>query len=483
MTHHKTSGNLFPVTRRSVMVTEAKGDGTPLGKFISDRLANISRFSSEKETMQLVFKAFKFILQVQMHHLETEGAFLRDLHENNITVMSDGNGGPFRRAVCLRGCFGAPDSQRASACEKRSYQSPFVVFLEYLVNCQSRQGPQESLVCLCDAGLGSRCKRPPTSSAEIFAEMLAGCPSKSCRGLQRDVDDIQQKFLDGVSMQDQCRIMKQEAMQAAISRQFRKECVWEDAWNPPSIPPGTKAECQQARAKAECHQNKAECRFLTALLLARQWCNKKPGPGLFLLLVLPPWVQQGQVPQPKPLKKAPPTARVVKPGTDAKKSTSLQVLWSAQQGQQGPPTFAKGPGQAWILQKAPPPELPKEAKKPPPPPPPEEIQQQQPAQVVQPVKKPPPPPLPQEIQQQQAAEVVQQVKKPPPSPPPQRLPPSELDTDKFAISPVETPTPRPSQAPGPPPPAGGTKHGSCQPETQPGGQSAKAPRSSATRVL
>ena len=31
MTHHKTSGNLFPVTRRSVLVTEAKGDGTALG--------------------------------------------------------------------------------------------------------------------------------------------------------------------------------------------------------------------------------------------------------------------------------------------------------------------------------------------------------------------------------------------------------------------------------------------------------------------
>ena len=156
MTHDKTSGNLFPVTRRSVMVTEAKGDGTPLGKFISDRLANISRFSSEKETMQLVFKAFKFILQVQMHHLETEGAFLADLHEKNRHVRWEW--GPFRRAVCLRGCFGAPDSQRASACEKRSYQSPFVVFLEYLVNCQSRQGPQESLVCLCDAGLGQDAK-------------------------------------------------------------------------------------------------------------------------------------------------------------------------------------------------------------------------------------------------------------------------------------------------------------------------------------
>ena len=113
MTHHKTSGNLFPVTRRSVLVTEAKGDGTVLGKFIADRLANISRFSSEKETMQLVFKAFNFILQVQMHHLETGrcsfGRSPREQHHRHVRW----GGGPFRRAVCLRGCFGAPDSQRA----------------------------------------------------------------------------------------------------------------------------------------------------------------------------------------------------------------------------------------------------------------------------------------------------------------------------------------------------------------------------------
>ena len=94
MTHDKSSLNRFPVTRRSVLVTEAKGDGTVLGKFISDRLANHSWLYNEKETMQLVFKAFKFILQVQMYHLEKENAFLADLHENNITVMSDGNGGP-----------------------------------------------------------------------------------------------------------------------------------------------------------------------------------------------------------------------------------------------------------------------------------------------------------------------------------------------------------------------------------------------------
>ena len=129
-----------------------------MGKFISDRLANISRFHTEKETMQLVFKAFKFILQVQMHHLEKEGAFLADLHENNITVMSDGNGGPLDVQFAFVDASGLLTVKGPKRAEKTAYQSPFVVFLEYLVNCQSRQGPQESLVCLCDAGLGQDAK-------------------------------------------------------------------------------------------------------------------------------------------------------------------------------------------------------------------------------------------------------------------------------------------------------------------------------------
>ena len=96
-----------------MLVTEAKGDGTVLGKFISDRMTNHSRLYNEKETMQLVFKAFKFILQVQMYHLEKENAFLADLHENNITVMSDGNGGPLDVQFAFVDASGLLASQRA----------------------------------------------------------------------------------------------------------------------------------------------------------------------------------------------------------------------------------------------------------------------------------------------------------------------------------------------------------------------------------
>ena len=150
MTHHKTSGNLFPVTRRSVLVTEAKGDGTALGKFISDRLANItSRLYTEKETMQLVFKAFKFILQVQMHHLETEGAFLADLHENNITVMSDGNGtgGPLDVQFAFVDASGLLTIKGRNRARKDHIKAHLWCFLSIW-----------SLVCLCDAGLGQDAK-------------------------------------------------------------------------------------------------------------------------------------------------------------------------------------------------------------------------------------------------------------------------------------------------------------------------------------
>ncbi|CAE7299011.1 unnamed protein product [Symbiodinium microadriaticum] len=318
MTHHKTSGNLFPVTRRSVLVTEAKGDGTALGKFISDRLANItSRFSSEKETMQLVFKAFKFILQVQMHHLETEGAFLADLHENNITVMSDGNGGPLDVQFAFVDASGLLIVKGPKRARKDHIKAHLWCFLSIWSIVRVDKGHRNHLSAYATQ-VWVKMQKTAEEFSQNFRRDAGWMPEQILQGLQRDVNDIQQRFLDGVSMQDQCRQMKQEAMQAAISRQFRKETVWED------------------------------------------------------------------------------------------------------------------------------------------------IQQQQPAQVVQPVKKAPPPPPPQEIQQQQPAEVVQQVKKPPPPPPPQRLPPSELNTDRFAISPMETP--RPSQAPGPPPPAAGQNMGPASPK-------------------
>ena len=462
MTHDKTSGNLFPVTRRSVMVTEAKGDGTPLGKFISDRLANISRFSSEKETMQLVFKAFKFILQVQMHHLETEGAFLADLHENNITVMSDGNGGPLDVQFAFVDASGLLTVKGPQRARKDHIKAHLWCFLSIWSIVRVDKGHRNHLSAYATQ-VWVKMQKTADEFSRNFRRDAGWMPEQILRGLQRDVDDIQQKFLDGVSMQDQCRIMKQEAMQAAISRQFRKECVWEDAWNPPSIPPWDQGRVPAGPGEGRVPPKQGRVPFPHGTPPRQAVVQQKARPRPLPPASPPPWVQQGQVPQPKPLKKAPPTARVVKPEPMLRKAPPAGFVVPQQQGQQGPPTFAKGPGQAWILQKAPPPELPKEAKKPPPPPPPEEIQQQQPAQVVQPVKKPPPPPLPQEIQQQQAAEVVQQVKKPPPSPPPQRLPPSELDTDKFAISPVK-PRPRGIQAPGPPPPAGGQNMGPASPK-------------------
>ena len=461
MTHHKTAANLFPVTRRSVLVTEAKGDGTVLGKFISDRLANISRLYTEKETMQLVFKAFKFILQVQMHHLETESAFLADLHENNITVMSDGNGGPLDVQFAFVDASGLLTVKGPQRARKDHIKAHLWCFLSIWSIVRVDKGHRNHLSAYATQVWAKMQKTADEFSRE-FRKDCGWMPEQILRGLQKDVDDIQQRFLDGVSMQDQCRQMKKEAMQAAISRQFRKECVWEDAWNPPSIPPWDQGRVPAGPGEGRVPPKQGRVPFPHGTPPRQAVVQQKARPRPLPPASPPPWVQQGQVPQPKPLKKAPPTARVVKPEPMPRKAPPAGFVVPQQQGEQGPPTFAQGPGQAWILQKAPPPELPKEAKKPPPPPPPEEIQQQQPAQVVQPVQKPPPPPLPQEIQQEQAAEVVQQVKKPPPPPPPQRLPPSELNTDRFAISPMETSGP--SQAPETPPPAAGQNMGPASPK-------------------
>ena len=462
MTHHKTSGNLFPVTRRSVLVTEAKGDGTALGKFISDRLANItSRFSSEKETMQLVFKAFKFILQVQIHHLETEGAFLADLHENNITVMSDGNGGPLDVQFAFVDVSGLLIVKGPKRARKDHIKAHLWCFLSIWSIVRVDKGHRSHLSAYATQ-VWVKIQKTAEECSQNFRRDAGWMPEQILQGLQRDVNDIQQRFLDGVSMQDQCRQMKQEAIQAAISRQFRKETVWEDTWNPPSIPPWDQGRVPARPGEGRVPAKEGRVPFPHGTPPRQAVVQQKARPRPLPPATPPPWAQQGQVPEPKPLKKAPPVPRVVKPEPMPRKAPPAFFVVAQQQGQQGPPTFAQGPRQAWILQKAPPPELPKEAKKPPPTPPPEKIQQQQPAQVVQPVKKAPPPPPPQEIQQQQPAEVVQQVKKPPPPPPPQRLPPSELNTDRFAISPMETP--RPSQAPGPPPPAAGQNMGPASPK-------------------
>ena len=37
--------------------------------------------------MQIIFKVFKYVLKLQLDTLESEGAVLGDLHEQNITVM------------------------------------------------------------------------------------------------------------------------------------------------------------------------------------------------------------------------------------------------------------------------------------------------------------------------------------------------------------------------------------------------------------
>ena len=47
----------------------------------------ITRRFPANETIQIIFKVFKYVLKLQLDTLESEGAVLGDLHEQNITVM------------------------------------------------------------------------------------------------------------------------------------------------------------------------------------------------------------------------------------------------------------------------------------------------------------------------------------------------------------------------------------------------------------
>ena len=63
------------VTRRSVLVTEAKGNGLHVGAFLNNRFCNTRRFPVN-ETIQIIFKVFKYVLKLQLDTLESEGAVL-----------------------------------------------------------------------------------------------------------------------------------------------------------------------------------------------------------------------------------------------------------------------------------------------------------------------------------------------------------------------------------------------------------------------
>ena len=192
MTHLKTSRNLFPVTRRSVLVTEAKGDGTALGKFISDRLANItSRLYTKKETMQLVL-AFKFILQVQMHHLETEGAFLADLHENNITVMSDGNGtgGPIDVQFVFVDASGLLTIKGPNRARKDHIKAHLWCFLSIWSLVRVDKGHRTQLFAYTTQAW-VKMQKTAEEFSQNFRRDAGWMPEQILRGLQRDVDDIQ----------------------------------------------------------------------------------------------------------------------------------------------------------------------------------------------------------------------------------------------------------------------------------------------------
>ena len=225
-----------------MLVTEAKGDGTVLGKFIADRLAkaNQSRFYNEKETMQLVFKACKFILQVQMHHLQTKNAFLADLHDSNITVMSDGNGGPLDVQFAFVDSSGLLKVRGPERQDNKVIKAHLWCFLSIWSVVRVDKGHRTHLSSYATQ-VWVKMQQTAQNFSQTFCQNQGWRPEEILRGLQRDVQEIQERFEQGIDLREQCRIMKQDALTAAISRQHQlrqaPRTAWEDPWNVPTIPP------------------------------------------------------------------------------------------------------------------------------------------------------------------------------------------------------------------------------------------------------
>ena len=112
--------------------------------------------------------------------------------------------------------------------------------------------------------------------------------------LLKECERLEQKFKDGQQLSEQCRLMKQEALQEASLRRplppadFLNYVPPTDDIPPWDLPSAGKAECQNLQKKAECQNlwEKAKCHFILKGLLPGISRSKKRVPNLLSLCLL-----------------------------------------------------------------------------------------------------------------------------------------------------------------------------------------------------
>ena len=263
-----------------------------------------------------------------MHHLQTEDAFLADLHDSNITVMSDGNGGPLDVQFAFVDSSGLLKVRGPERQENKVIKAHLWCFLSTWSIVRVDKGHRTHLSSYATQ-IWVKMQDTAQTFSQTFRQDLGWRPEEILRGLQKDVQEIQERFEQGIDLQEQCRMMKQEALTAAISRQHQHRqaprTAWEDSWNPPTIPPWDQGRVPAPPDKSRVPP-KMEGRvpFSLGTPPRQEVVQQKARPRPLPPANPPPRIQQNQVPQPKPVQKEKGTSNSSgrAAATDAKKSTS-----------------------------------------------------------------------------------------------------------------------------------------------------------------
>ena len=166
------------------------------------------------ETIQIIFKVFKYVLKLQLDTLESEGAVLGDLHEQNITVMGgETREGPEGRVpgaekltfavVDCSGTLPVINRPASELTRSKTLEGHLNCFLSFWAIPKYYPGLASGYACEVwkkmmsigeDFNRGFRQEK--WRAPELMNNLLKEC------------ERLEQKFKDGQQLSEQCRLMK-----------------------------------------------------------------------------------------------------------------------------------------------------------------------------------------------------------------------------------------------------------------------------------
>ena len=229
-------------------------------RFLNGRFANPYRYPP-KETMQILFSVFKYVLKLQLETLKTEGSILGDLHSENITVMGGRSGGRVPGDEGLRfalvDCSGLlPVVGKHDIVTGKLLRGHLNCF-EHFWSIPKHSGGVISgyaqQVWTKMLAIGTQFHTDFRSQQWRAVELMENLMVECIR--------MEKQFSDGFDLNEQCQQMKKEAMAASFKRSlplaaFPQHQKLARVPEPKGRPPGHECQSLQDRRlgtkKAEC---------------------------------------------------------------------------------------------------------------------------------------------------------------------------------------------------------------------------------------